>query len=74
MRGRDLSLTGKGFVCRSRTRESLESLGGKVPVRPKSYDFGYRFRHRQSLDPDEIDPSLRQVEYDSDIESFSIGV
>ena len=40
------------FVCGSRTRESLESLGGRVPVRPKSYDFGYWFRRRQSLNPD----------------------
>ena len=42
----------EGFGCRSRTRESLESLGRRVPVRPKSYDFGYRFRRQRSLDPD----------------------
>ena len=47
----------EGSVCRSRTRESLESMGERVPVRPKSYDFGYRFRRQQSLNPDRINPS-----------------
>ena len=42
------------FIRRSRTRESLERLGGRVPIRPKSYDFGYWFRRRQPLNLDQI--------------------
>ena len=54
MRGKDLSLTGKGSfavaeLVRVSTRLRPErygvarSMGGGVPVRPKSYDFGYSF-------------------------------
>ena len=56
------------FGCGSRTRESLERMGVKVPVRPKSYDFGYRFRHRQSLNQGHFNPSLTQARPPAELE------
>ena len=60
------------FVCPSRTRESLERLGGRVPVRPKSYDFGYRFAASGAYIQNGIDPSLRQRKISSRIQPFKI--